>query len=160
MTIIVPIVLIVLVVPIVLIVAIVLIVLIVLVVLIVLIVPSVLVVPIVLIVLVVLIVPIVPIVLTEKITMSYSNPLHHSSNPFYSSFIHQEYKTMSHQPMSSQDYWWNHLTPEQQQYIIDYYTDRYPAMLHHSVIASAFIEQCYEGWSKKPNWPQYIPRII
>lgn len=67
---------------------------------------------------------------------------------------------MTTQPMSAAEYWWNHLSENQQRFIVDYYTDRFPNIFHTDVISKAFKHQMNYGWASMDNWPQTKLRII
>ena len=91
--------------------------------------------------------------------MSFSNPFHHSPTAKQTHY-HMRHSMSAHNPIPASDFWFSHLTRDQQEYIIEYYTSRYPAMLHISMIQAAYIEQCYAGWQNHKDWPAYVPKII
>lgn len=62
--------------------------------------------------------------------------------------------------MSSAEHWWNHLSSQQRDFIIAFYTASEPDMLLIELVPNAFQRQQNIGWSRESDWPQSEMRII
>jgi hypothetical protein len=62
--------------------------------------------------------------------------------------------------MSEQEYWWNHLTPDQQRFIMDWYEKSYQ---HVDILFTALQADAYannERWHNMNGWPETPMRKV
>lgn len=65
-----------------------------------------------------------------------------------------------HNTMPASEYWWNHLSSPQRDFIQSWFISHEPLILLKDVVKAAFARQQNIGWNRESGWPETIMRII